>query len=73
MAAVASSACVDRIGETAGEVWQVLAANGPLSVTRLIKETGGPRDTVMQAVGWLAREGKVNIEEHRRSRTVSLR
>jgi hypothetical protein len=32
-----------------------------------------PRDVVMQAVGWLAREDKIDIEENSRSRVVSLK
>ena len=49
---------IDLIGTTAGSVWQVLNANGPITVARLVKETGAPRDVVMQGIGWLAREGK---------------
>ena len=50
---------VAYIGETAGTVWRVLSENGPMSVTRLLKAVDEPRDTVMQALGWLARENKV--------------
>jgi hypothetical protein len=64
---------VDHIGETAGVVWRVLSEKGPLSMARLVKAVGEPRDTVMQALGWLAREGKVWIEDEGRSRIVSLR
>jgi hypothetical protein len=64
---------VTQIGETAGTVWRVLTENGPLTVAKLIKAVGEPRDTVMQAVGWLAREDKITIVEERRSRVVALR
>ncbi len=64
---------VARIGETAGVVWGVLVENGPMSMARLVKAVGRPRDTVMQALGWLAREDKVWIEEDGRTRMVSLR
>jgi DNA-binding transcriptional ArsR family regulator len=64
---------VAHIGETAGVVWRVLAEDGPLSMAKLVKAVGEPRDTVMQALGWLAREDKVTIEEEGRSRVVSLR
>jgi len=73
MATAAPVAHVVQIGETAGTVWQVLAENGPLSMAKLVKAVGGPRDTIMQALGWLAREDKVWIEEDGRSRIVSLR
>jgi len=65
--------CVAQIGETAGLVWTTLTENGPLSMTRLVKKVGQPRDTVMQALGWLAREDKIWIDEEGRSRVVSLR
>lgn len=43
-----------------------------MSFAKLAREIGEPRDLVMQAVGWLAREGKVEIEEATRGRTVTL-
>ncbi len=64
---------VAQIGETAGVVWSVLSENGPLSMAKLVKAVGVPRDVVMQALGWLAREGKIRIEEDGRTRVVSLR
>jgi hypothetical protein len=64
---------VVHIGETAGAVWSELAQNGPMSLSKLVKAVGEPRDSVMQAIGWLAREDKVWIEEEGRSRIISLR
>jgi len=64
---------VAHIGETAGVVWTILKDNGPLSMAKLVKAVGGRRDVVMQALGWLAREDKIWIEENGRSRLVSLR
>lgn len=63
---------VVEIGQTAGMVWQALSKNGPMSMTRLVKDVGAPRDLVMQAVGWLAREDKVAIEDEGRSRVIRL-
>jgi hypothetical protein len=60
------------IGHTAGLVWKQLAENGPLSMAKLIKAVGEPRDSVMQALGWLAREDKLTIEDGR-SRILSLK
>ena len=64
---------IEQIGETAGVVWGALARLGPLTFAKLVKEVDQPRDTVMQAVGWLARENKITITEQRRVRVVSLR
>lgn len=64
---------VTHIGETAGAVWRALSTNGRMSLAKVVKAVGEPRDTVMQALGWLAREDKIMIEDEGRSRIVSLR
>jgi hypothetical protein len=72
MATALPVSCVSQIGETAGTIWRVLSENGPLSMAKLVKAVGEPRDAVMQGLGWLAREGKVSIDEEGRNRMVSL-
>ena len=64
---------VMQVGEAAGLVWGILAKNGPLTTAKLVKTVGKPRDTIMQAIGWLAREDKIQIEDEGRSRVISLR
>ncbi|HID77233.1 MAG TPA: hypothetical protein EYP56_14715 [Planctomycetaceae bacterium] len=73
MATAVSVPHVARIGEIAGVVWNTLNREGQMSLTALVKAIGEPRDLVMQAVGWLAREDKVWIEEDGRTRMISLR
>ena len=73
MATAAPTDLVSLIGDTAGAVWKTLSEDGPMSLAKLVKRVGRPRDTVMQALGWLAREEKILIEEEGRSRVVSLR
>ncbi len=68
-----STSCVAQVGETAGIVWHLLDEQGPLSFGKIAKKVKAPRDIVMQAVGWLAREGKVDIQETKRGRIVILR
>jgi hypothetical protein len=65
--------CVEQIGEAAGLVWQTLQQGGRMSFTKLFKEVAAPRDLVLQAIGWLAREDKIEIEELVRGKTISLR
>jgi hypothetical protein len=72
MASALEVCCIAQIGETAGTIWRALADKGPMTTARLVKEIDAPRDVVMQALGWLAREDKIDIEDGR-SRTVSLR
>ena len=73
METLAASTGVQQIGETAGAIWHVLNEHGSLSVAKLVERVGGNRDVVMQAIGWLAREDKIDITETKRGRIVSLR
>ncbi len=61
------------IGETAGKIYKTLEAKGGLNVTPLQKEIG-ETDTALvnQALGWLAREDKINFEKQGREPRVSL-
>ena len=72
MASAMEVCLVSQIGETAGAIWKTLANNGPQTISRLVKEIDAPRDVVMQALGWLAREDKIEIEDSK-ARTISLR
>jgi hypothetical protein len=67
------NSCLEQIGQTAGLVWHALDKHGPQSITKLARSIDAPRDVVMQAVGWLAREEKIDIKETKRGRSVSLR
>lgn len=74
MTTTSTDSCVTSIGETAGVVWCTLSKkNGAMTMAKLIKAIGEPRDNVMQALGWLAREDKIDIVEDGRSYVVSLR
>jgi hypothetical protein len=44
-----------------------------MSTPKIIKALGERQETVLQAIGWLAREGKVYIDAESRGRVVSLR
>jgi hypothetical protein len=73
MGANAEAAPIDSIGQTAGLVWRYLNAKGPVSLTVLVHEAKVPRDLLMQALGWLARENKLEFSEVKRRKTVGLR
>jgi Winged helix-turn-helix domain (DUF2582) len=73
MATATRESCLAEIGATAGKVWHLLDEKGSLTIAKLVKEIDSPRDVVMQALGWLAREEKLEIEEDGRTRTVSLK
>src|SRR5262245_21051736 len=49
-----------EIGHVAGEVWAALE-KGEQSIAGLKKAVGAPADMVLAAVGWLAREDKIEF------------
>jgi Mn-dependent DtxR family transcriptional regulator len=60
------------IGTVAGMIWRYLEGNGPVTLSKLAKEIDASRDQVMQGIGWLAREGKIHLEETPRAKMISL-
>jgi len=72
MSTTCCAPAVEQIGEAAGYVWHSLNEQGPTTLTKLSKTIEAPRDVVMQAIGWLAREGKIAIEDGPRAKTISL-
>jgi predicted transcriptional regulator len=49
------------IGEAAGVLWKTLKTKGPMPVARVVKEANISSDLVMEGIGWLAREGKIDL------------
>lgn len=55
---------VQSIGENAGTIWRLLYGDHRKWTYQEIKETSGlPDREINAAIGWLAREGKIQIEE----------
>jgi hypothetical protein len=61
------------IGETAGKVWQVLSTDGPQTMPQLGKKIKQPGEILWFALGWLAREDKVEITPEKKTFRVQLR
>jgi hypothetical protein len=64
---------VKTIGETAGLVWDFLRSHGESSLSTLEKGVEAPKSMVSMAVGWLAREGKIEVKDEKRAVRISLR
>lgn len=62
-----------EIGETAGKVWQLLNSEGPQTLAQIKKKVSSTGELVSLALGWLAREGKVEIKQDKKSYKVSLK
>ena len=60
------------IGATAGVVWQYLKDHGKTTLKALEKGVDAPAETVSMAAGWLAREGKVEVAQEKRSLYIWL-
>lgn len=64
---------VEIIGLWAGATWNALNdANGTLTVKGLKKATKLKEKELYAAIGWLAREGKVNVSETEKEVEVTL-
>ena len=63
---------IDAVGEIAGFAWHLLEGKDKLSLAQVAGEIDAPRDQVMLALGWLAREGKLHIHDNGRTKYVSL-
>ena len=61
------------IGETAGDIWKLLAAEKSLSVSGIVKKTETSYPVVNMGLGWLAREDKVVFSKTSRGLFVSLK
>ena len=64
---------INQVGEVAGNIWHTLDEEGPLSITALKKQIEAPDAVFYMALGWLAREDKLNIEPEGRSYRVQLK
>jgi len=63
----------DTIGAAAGKIWEYLDENGATSVSKVTKETEISRNDVQRAIGWLAKEGKLNFVMEGRTELLSLK
>ena len=62
-----------KIGATAGKVWKFLEENGEASLTQIKKGVKEDPNLILEAIGWLAREDKVQIEKKDRFITYTLK
>lgn len=63
----------DKIGELAGYVWKFLEDEGETSFSAIAEAVDAPRSKVSMAIGWLAREDKLEFKDEGRGSTISLK
>jgi hypothetical protein len=61
------------IGHVAGEVWGILSNGAPKTLAEIKKSVAAPPEVVIAAIGWLAREDKLDYSSSGRTVKISLR
>jgi hypothetical protein len=64
---------IQKVGETAGLIWQALDSQGPLKLTTLKKQLKATDTLLHMALGWLAREDKIEMSASGRTYVVTLK
>jgi hypothetical protein len=62
-----------QLVETAGKVWHTLNDEGPQTLVQLKKRLNGESHVLNFAVGWLAREDKIDLTPDKRTFRLQLR
>lgn len=63
----------ETIGASAGKVWTYMCQNnGACTMARIQKGTGLDATQCNQAIGWLAREGKLKIDRAKKAVEYAL-
>ena len=64
---------LENIGSVAGAVWRYLEENSEATVTKLTRELDENERTILMAIGWLAREGKLDFEKRKQGTYITLK
>ena len=62
-----------QVGDAAGEVWRLLNQGGAQTLAQLRKKLDGGSELLDFAVGWLAREDKLEILREKKSILLRLK
>ena len=63
----------DRVGQAAGELYQLLSSGGRMPIRDLREKSGDKGMLFMAAIGWLAREDKIELMANEKGITVGLK
>jgi hypothetical protein len=63
---------IDEYGRNAGKIWEALNTDGSLTQTKIIRNTKLKNDEFYSAIGWLARENKINRQNMTQGSSYSL-
>jgi hypothetical protein len=68
-----SMALKAEIGETAGQIYRLLSSDGPLTPAQLKNNLHAKGDVVSYALGWLAREDKIDFVLEKKTLRVQVK
>ena len=63
---------VQTVGEIAGQIWEWLHHNGKATLSTVERGIEAPAAVVHMAIGWLAREGKLELRQDGRQTQLWL-
>jgi hypothetical protein len=63
----------EEIGTMAGAIWRALDTNGEMTLAKLKKELKAASPVFDWAIGWLAREDKIELTPENRTVRVCLK
>ena len=63
----------EEIGKVAGCIWHALEANGQMTLAKLKKEVAADGPFFEWAIGWLAREDKIELTQEKRTFRACLK
>ncbi len=63
----------EQVGTTAGQIWHALNNHGPQTLAELKKKLNGSGELVGFALGWLAREDKIDIRQEKKNYKITLK
>lgn len=64
---------VGQVGEVAGQVWRLLSSEGPQTMAELKKKLDPKGEMLGMALGWLAREDKIEFLPEKKTIRVQLK
>ena len=64
---------ITQVGETAGKVWSLLNDQGPQTLAQLKKKLNGNGEVLSFAIGWLAREDKLEFTTEKKTVRIQLK
>ncbi len=64
---------ITQVGETAGKVWNLLNDQGPQTLAQLKKKLNGNGEVLGFAIGWLAREDKLEFATEKKTVRIQLK